>query len=148
MPFSPAAVPKAATSLPSATNATSATQNSNRISRPGLGLPKAARILRRNDFRKVYDNGSRHSCAYFAAFCLAEEVDAGPRIGFTVSRAMGKAVARNRMKRRMREAVRRHLDELPARWSIVFNPRKPLLSAPFAAVEQEVRKLFSRCANS
>ena len=148
MPFLPAAVPKAATSLPSATNATSATQNSNPIPRPGLGFPKTVRILRRSDFRNVYDNGSRFSCAYFAAFCLAGAAPQGPRVGFTVSRAMGKAVIRNRMKRRMREAVRLHLAELPTQWSVVFNPRKPLLDAPFAAVEQEVRKLFSRCANS
>jgi ribonuclease P protein component len=60
---------------------------------------------------------------------------------------MGRAVVRNRMKRRMREAVRLHLHELPAQWAIVFNPRKPLLDAPFRSIEAEVQKLFQRCAN-
>jgi ribonuclease P protein component len=50
------------------------------------------------------------------------------------------------MKRRMREAVRLHLSELPPRWSVVFNPRKPLLQADFAAIEREVREVFARCA--
>jgi ribonuclease P protein component len=48
----------------------------------------------------------------------------------------------------MREAVRLHLAELPPRWSVVFNPRKPLLDARFADIEREVSKVFSRCANS
>ena len=48
----------------------------------------------------------------------------------------------------MREVVRLHLSELPPEWSIVFNPRKPVLSADFPAIEAEIRKLFLRCANS
>jgi ribonuclease P protein component len=61
---------------------------------------------------------------------------------------MGKATVRNRMKRRLREAVRLHLAELPPRWSIVFNARKPLLEAEFSAIEHEVQTLFRRCAKS
>ena len=53
-----------------------------------------------------------------------------------------------RMKRRMREAVRLHLEDLQSEWSIVFNPRKPLLEAPFPDIEAEVRKVFSRCGKS
>jgi ribonuclease P protein component len=145
-----AGVPKAVTSLPSATNAAFGSPNSANISvaTPRFGFPKNARVLRRSDFRTVYDKGIRFSCPYFAAFCLAGEEAASPRVGFTVSRATGKSTVRNRMKRRMREAVRLHLSELPNRWSIVFNPRKPLLTADFPAVEREVSKVFARCANS
>jgi ribonuclease P protein component len=61
---------------------------------------------------------------------------------------MGKSVIRNRMKRRMREAVRLNLETLTPEWSIVFNPRKPVLDALFPDIEAEVRKVFSKCANS
>jgi ribonuclease P protein component len=61
---------------------------------------------------------------------------------------MGKSVVRNRMKRRMREAVRLNLASLPPVWDIVFNPRKPLLTADFDAVQTEIRRVFERCANS
>ena len=117
-------------------------------------FPKTVRILRRSDFRKVYDEGSRFSCPYFAAFCFKRPEDEqsspadGPKVGFTVTKALGKAVVRNRMKRRLREATRLHLAELPSAWMIVMNGRKALLDGEFAAIEREVTRLFARCANS
>lgn len=87
----------------------------------------------------------------FAAFCLRRDA-AGPdgmplpaRVGFTVPRKLGKAVRRNRMKRRLREAVRLRLAQLEPQWLIVFNPRPSLLEAPFAQVLREVEKVFQRC---
>ena len=112
-------------------------------------FPKAVRILRRSDFRKVYDEGSRFSSPYFAAFCLKQADQAvGPKVGFTVTKALGKAVTRNRMKRRLREAVRLNLALLPASWMIVLNGRKGLLEAKFSAIEKDVERLFNQCANS
>src|SRR5947209_18105334 len=81
------------------------------------GFPKSVRILRSKDFRRVYEHGTRYSGPYFAAF-YARQVDSGPkgaevqvrvggpRIGFTLPRALGGSVVRNRIKRRVREAVR------------------------------------------
>jgi ribonuclease P protein component len=119
-----------------------------------FGFPKSVRILRRSDFRKVYDEGSRFSCPFFAAFCLqrtpAEDgtAVAGPKVGFTTTKALGKAVARNRMKRRLREAVRKNLAMLPPDWSIVLNARKATLAGEFRAIEHEIQRLFAKCANS
>jgi len=114
-----------------------------------FSFPKDVRILRRSDFRKVYDDGFRFSSPYFAAFCLkAPEQEIGPKIGFTVTKALGKAVYRNRMKRRLREAVRLHLRALPASWMIVMNGRKALLDAEFPSIEREVKRLFAQCENS
>ncbi len=83
----------------------------------------------------------------FAAFCLRRAGAAGPRIGFTVPRALGHAVDRNRIRRRMREAVRRHLGQLGPEWEIVINPRRAALQAPFAELTREIERLFSRCRN-
>src|ERR1017187_5427648 len=92
-------------------------------------FPKRVRLLRSKDFRRVYDQGSRFSGPMFAAFCLRGAAEDGPRIGFTVPRAVGKAVVRNRIKRRMREAVRFALDRLNPHWSIVINPRRKAFDA-------------------
>ena len=72
----------------------------------------------------------------------------GPHIGFTCPRALGKAVVRNRIKRRVREAVRLHLDQLSPLWSIVINPRRKALDAPVAELHQEIVRLFQRCNGS
>ena len=66
----------------------------------------------------------------------------GPRVGVTVSRVMGGAVTRNRIKRRMREAIRLHLATLTADVDVVFNPKKLVLDAEFTQVEQEVKRAF------
>jgi ribonuclease P protein component len=113
----------------------------------GFGFPKGSRILRSSDFRKVYDEGFRFSCQHFAAFCLACDGQDGPKAGFTVSKAMGKAVVRNRMRRRMREAVRLRLSGLDSKWRVVFNPRKPVLDATREAIERDVERLIQRCKN-
>ena len=54
----------------------------------------------------MYAEGFRVSGPYFAAFCLRRAAPEGSRIGFTVPRALGGSVVRNRLKRRIREAVR------------------------------------------
>ena len=120
------------------------------------GFPKSVRILRSKDFRRVYDHGARYSGPFFAAF-YARRRDAegssgatvpcpgGPKIGFTVPRALGRAVVRNRIKRRVREAVCQRLDRLSPQWEIVFNPRRAAMDAPFPELTREVERLFLRC---
>jgi len=83
---------------------------------------------------------------YFVAFCRKlEAADEHSRFGFTVPKALGKAVRRNRIKRRMREAVRAQLESLPGQWAIVFNPRRAVFDAPFEEVCQEIGRVFARC---
>ena len=132
---------KAATSLRSATREPSGTPTR-------FGFPKSARILRTSDFRNAYDHGTRIAGPYFAAFCLRIERQegAGPRLGFTVSRAFGKAVVRNRVKRRLREALRIRLAEIGTEWDIVINPRRAALQASPQELCQELDRLVARCA--
>ena len=111
------------------------------------GFPKSARILRSKDFRRVYDHGAKFSGPLFSAFCLRNNGDEGVKVGFTCTRALGGAVVRNRIKRRVREAVRARLELAGAGWEIVINPRLRAMTAPFSQIEKEVEKLFQRCAN-
>jgi len=110
------------------------------------GFPKRVRLLRSQDFRRVYERGSRFSTPLFAAFCVREEENPGARIGFTVPRKLGSAVVRNRLKRRFREAVRVGLDRLNPQCSIVINPRLKALDAPLPELQREVDRLFQQCS--
>ncbi len=69
----------------------------------------------------------------------------GVRVGFTVPKALGPSVERNRIRRRMREAVRHNLEvlgELRGPVDVVINPRKTVMVAEFVALSQEVGKAF------
>ena len=104
--------------------------------------------MRSKDFRRVYDEGSRFTGPFFAAFCVREAQPEGPHIGFTCPRALGKAVVRNRIKRRVREAVRLQLGQLSPQWSIVINPRRKAHDAPTEELQKEILRLFQRCSGS
>ena len=90
----------------------------------------------------------RSACRYFAAFCLRTEGGDGPKIGFTTPRALGKAVVRNRIRRRLREVVRQRLKLVGPQWEIVFNPRRAAEEASPAELAREVERLFSKCGGS
>ncbi len=111
-------------------------------------FPKSAHLLKHADFRHVYENGRRHFSGNLTVFYLGREPQTGAcpiRVGFTVPRALGGAVERNRIRRRTREAVRFHLGELTGiapGVDIVINPKKSVLKVEFAVLSEEVAKAF------
>ncbi|HUD64885.1 MAG TPA: ribonuclease P protein component [Candidatus Sulfotelmatobacter sp.] len=122
----------------------------------GARFPPDMRLLRHADFERVYKRGRRHFSASMTVFYLPrpeetqearrargrEAATRGLRVGFTVGRALGGAVDRNRMKRRLREATR--LAPPPAKVSadVVINPKKSFLATDFEAVLNEIRRAF------
>jgi ribonuclease P protein component len=122
-----------------------------------VAFPRNARLLRHADFERVYKQGRRHFSASMTVFywqrpaidaagakgaTVRVPVVSGLRIGFTVSRALGGAVQRNRMKRRLREAVRMTRPVAGPNADVVINPKKSLLTVDFTAVVNEVGRAF------
>ena len=105
------------------------------------GFPKSAHLLRPPDFRKVYDEGRRRNLDWLVVFSLTTG-DRPSRVGLTVPAAFGPAVDRNRVKRVLREAVRKNLAELGLGWDIVMNPRKKALDLDTVAIERAIGELF------
>ena len=118
------------------------------LSIPGDGakVPRIARLLRHADFERVYKQGKRHFATHMTVFYWRRGENAGPasgiRIGFTVGRALGGAVDRNRMKRRLREAVRLQESVPNVSVDVVINPKKSLRTTEFANLQNEVRRAF------
>ena len=107
------------------------------------------RLRKHADYQRVYKVGRKQfgrQMAYFFALRDAEasarSETTGPRIGLTVPKALGEAVTRNRIKRRLREAVRAALPLLGAPVDVVLHPRRSVLEAEFALIEREVQTIF------
>jgi ribonuclease P protein component len=106
--------------------------------------------LKRADFRRVYEEGRRLQSPSFSVVCLWRQENEerplkGPRVGLTVPRALGNAVNRNRLKRRMREAIRLELWRLEGRWDLVFHPKRTANETPMPLLRREMERIFSRC---
>ena len=145
-PYLADAVPKDAGSSPSATNGPSATPSSNRPGGRGARFPKFRRLLKRADFQRVYDAGRKLQSSSFSVICLRRPEEGGPRVGLTVPRALGDAVGRNRIRRRMREAIRVELWRLEESWDLVFHPRRSVRDAPLPMLRREVERILAQCA--
>jgi ribonuclease P protein component len=123
--------------------------DSNHVSDSGRRskFPRSVRLLRHADFERVYKQGQRHFAAHMTVFYLRRQDGKGSRVGFTVGKVLGGAVTRNRMKRRLREAVRLHGPGLAA-MDVVINPKKSLLTAPFVDLRSEVTRAFEAMEKS
>ena len=111
-------------------------------SRKPARFPSTVRLLRHTDFERVYKQGRRHFAAHMTVFYLPRTQGSGFRVGFTVGRVLGGAVERNRIKRRLREAVRLQHPGDQAAVDVVINPKKSLLTADFTEVEREIIRAF------
>lgn len=111
---------------------------------------RSIRLRKHADFQRVYQASRRYSSAsmtyFFRVRDASEPAGPRPRIGFTTGRVLGGAVARNRIRRRMREAVRLHATELPQCTDVVLHPRKVVLEMNFGLLEKEVSRVFAAIA--
>lgn len=114
---------------------------SGKISDPSK-FPKSRRLLKHADFQRVYQAGRRQFTGNMTVFFLRREAASSgdPRVGLTVGKVLGGAVERNRIKRRMREAVRMSSSSYSGPLDIVFNPRKSVLTLPFTDLVKEVSR--------
>jgi ribonuclease P protein component len=110
---------------------------------PSAKFPRSGRLLRHADFERVYKQGRRHFSHHMTVFYLRREEGLGLRVGFTVGRVLGGAVDRNRMKRRLREAVRAEWPAYDFSVDVVVNPKKLLLKAGFDDIVKEVAAAFA-----
>jgi ribonuclease P protein component len=107
------------------------------------------RLRASGDFQRVRQRGrSAHGRFLIVGYARAEAIVEGDepptRIGFSVSRSSVKTVVRNRVKRRLREIVRKRLSHVAPGWDIVITARASAAEAEYGALEEDLRETFSR----
>ena len=89
----------------------------------------------------MYRGGGRRSAAQFVVFYRANGGQQS-RFGSSVKKQIGNAVVRNRIRRRIREILRRNSSEIPSGWDVVIHPRRSVVRAKFAQLEAELLNLL------
>jgi len=105
---------------------------------------QASRLLKHADFQLVYQQGRKTFSGNVTALYRERAGKGGSaRVGFAVGKVLGGAVQRNRIRRRLREAVRKHLSKLSRPVDVVLHPRKSVLDMDFLKLEAEIQQLFA-----
>ena len=119
---------------------------------PGrLTLPARLRLRHKRDFDAAYARGRRMGDGFFSVTVMRNDVGA-PRLGLAVSvKVAGGAVARNRLRRIIRESFRLHQHELPAA-DLVVSARPSARTAAAGALRESLaalwKKVSEQCATS
>ena len=157
-PFFPVVAARAASGWPSngsgcsALSITSVSPSAQDLvpSTTGQSFPKRERIASRRDFVRIYEEGSKLFARYSVLF-IAPNSLGHPRLGVTVTRKLGKAHDRNRLKRWVREAYRRRRTPLgldSCSLDLVVNVKAAATGTDFADFSEDFGRALQRAVSA
>ncbi len=102
-------------------------------------------IKKDSEFRQVYKTGKSFANRLLVMYVVKNNLDIN-RVGFSVSKKIGKAVVRNKVKRRMRESFRLYSNEdnLKLGYDFVFIARMPISESDFISTQKSMMNLFKK----
>lgn len=105
------------------------------------------RLKKRSEFLRVSQHGRKYVAPGFILLAAASDLClAAPRIGFTVTRKMGNAVRRNRIRRRLREAAKQASASALAGMDYVLIAREQAYICVFEDLVRDMRRSFRKMA--
>lgn len=107
-------------------------------------IPKQYRLKKKSDFQKLFKLGRSYAGPYFVIYFKENEVKGQTRIGFAVSKKIGTAVMRNKIKRRLREAVRPLIPQIKENYHIIIVARSRIRTAAFSELQKQLFNIFNK----
>ena len=104
----------------------------------------ANRLRKHADYQRVYEASRKRRSASMSWFLAPQAVASASRVGLTAGKVLGKSHERNRIKRRMREVLRKHLDLLPAGCDLVLHPQRIVLTLEFTKLDAEIVRILQQ----
>jgi len=108
-------------------------------------MERKHRLRDSEQFQRVKKEGRSWSHPLLVLCVLPNDLDYS-RFGFSVSKRVGKAVVRNRVKRRLREAVKLRRALIPPGQDLVFIARSPIKEVDFQGVDRSVEELLRQAS--
>lgn len=111
-----------------------------------------SRLQKHADYQRAYAAARKRQSASMSWFLAPQpspqnaSSPLAPRVGLTAGKVLGKAHDRNRIKRRMRDILRRHVDLLPPGCDLILHPRRSVLTVEFAKLEAEVVRILQQAS--
>jgi ribonuclease P protein component len=112
------------------------------VHRPAF-MDRPSRLRTNSDFQRVRRDGRSWATPWVVLVAAPNGLERS-RFGFAVGKKIGKAVTRNRVKRRLREVVRQQRDRVAPGWDLIFIARDALQTATFEQLDQTVAQLLKR----
>ncbi len=103
------------------------------------GFSKEERLRKRREFLDVYERGDKIQSTYFVLYML-ENGRPYHRLGITISRKIGRAVVRNRIKRRLREIFRANKQAISPHCDLVVNAKRAAARARNQQIQEDILK--------
>jgi ribonuclease P protein component len=103
-----------------------------------------SRLRKHADYQHVYAQGRKHRSASMSWFLAPQSEVSAPRVGLTVGKVLGPAHERNRMKRRLRDVLRRHVGQLPAGCDLILHPHRTVLTLEFTKLDAEIVRILQQ----
>ncbi len=107
----------------------------------GHSLGKEERIRRRSDYARIWREGKRRQTEHFLVSLMPNSLPF-PRLGIVVSKRVGQAVERNRLKRRIREFFRLHKEAFPGSSDVVITAKRGAATASYWQISSELKGIL------
>ncbi|MBS4750245.1 ribonuclease P protein component [Granulicatella sp. zg-ZJ] len=108
-------------------------------------MKKTYRVKTNKDFKMIFDNRKSKANKQFVVYVLKKEEQEHIRVGLSVSKKLGNAVIRNRIKRKIRRAIFEINDILYKNYDIIIIARNPVVEMSVEDMKSSLKHVFKLC---